>query len=207
MMLGVLLVAAVGAAFALNSGGGSSVSLLPPPPHGQRAAEAGPQRPHAAGNQPRAVGNGEDVTRIVHPALSHRGPLAAGGPPGAASLAGRPPAVLSRFATLWANRSASPNLRDQGQLVGLSGGAWAKQVLRSLPLSLPSIPGVRARGSLVVFKVRTSGPGTKTAVVVTQERLLVPGSGLGAPRYAVYVARLDWLKADGYVITSWVQQI
>jgi hypothetical protein len=115
--------------------------------------------------------------------------------------------VLARFATLWANRSARPGLRAQSELVGLCGGAWAKQVIQALPISLPSIPGIHARGSLVVLKVRTAGPGTKTAVVVTEERLVGPGSGRGESRYAVYVARLDWLSGNGYVVTGWVQQI
>jgi hypothetical protein len=114
--------------------------------------------------------------------------------------------VLRSFATLWANRSASPSLKVQSQLIGLSGGAWARQVIQELPISLPSISGVHAQGSLVVLKVQASGPGTKTAVVVTEERLVGAGIRGGTYRYTVYLARLDWLSTNGYVVTEWAQQ-
>jgi hypothetical protein len=203
LLVGVLVVAAVGAALALNGSGGRSLEVLPPPAPSHRASKT-------ASPQPRAVGRGGDVTRIVHPDLSHRGPLAAGAPPGAGSLAGAPGPVLRRFATLWANRSTMVNLRDRHELLGLSGGAWARQVLEQISNSLPAIPGVRAEGTLVVFRLEPAGPGMKTAVVLTKERLAAPSMGESSSespyRYTVYLAHLDWLDSNGYVVTGWEQQ-
>lgn len=199
LLLGVLVVAAIGAALALNSSSGSSPQVLPPAAPSHRATAT-------TSPQPRAVGKGDDVTQIIHPDLSHRGPLAAGTPPGTGSLAGAPAAVLRRFATLWANRSSSPGLVAQRELVGLSGGAWAREVIEQVPNSLPSIAAIHVEGSLVVFKVQSAGPGAKTAVVVTRERLVGPTIRKSAYRYTVYLAHLDWLDSHGYVVTGWEQQ-
>lgn len=195
----MLLLGAVGAALALNhsSSGGSSLQVLPPAPK-PRPAAAPAARPHA-------VGNGDDVTRIVNPDLSHRGPVAAGSPRGTGSLAGDPAEVVRRFAALWANRSSVPNLRARRELVGLSGGAWATQVLEQVGNSLPSIPGVRSEGSLVTFKLQAAGPSSDTAVVLTKERFAGLEQQRGPYRYTVYLAHLEWLNG-GYVVTGWEQQ-
>lgn len=114
--------------------------------------------------------------------------------------------MLQRFATLWANRSSVPGFKEQHELVGLSGGAWATQVVEQISNSLPAIPLIRMEGSLVVFKFEPAGPGTKTAVVVIKERLIGPGGQESPYRYTIYLAQLDWLDSNGYVITSWEQQ-
>lgn len=193
-----LVVAVIGAALALNRSGGSSLTVLPPPLHDKHTSR--PSLP------PHVVGDGDDITAIVHPDLSHRGPIAAGEPPGTGALAGEPPAVLRRFAQLWANRSAGLGLQARKELIGLSGGAWARQVIRAIPLSLPSIADVGAQGSLVVFRFESSTPSSKTAVVLTKERLVGPTIDTGPYRYMVYIAQLDWLDANGYVVTGWEQQ-
>jgi hypothetical protein len=200
----VLVVASIGAALALNSNSGSSLQVLPPAAPGHPAAKTTSAKQPAP--RPSVAGEGGDVTRIVHPDLSHRGPLAAGETHGTGSLAGPPAVVLRRFATLWANRSSAPGFKEQHELVGLSGGAWANQAVQQIANSLPAIPLIHSEGSLVVFKLKSSGPGTKTAVVVTKERFIGPADQESPYRYTIYLAHLDWLDSNGYVVTGWEQQ-
>lgn len=127
-------------------------------------------------------------------------------PPGMASLAGPAASVVRQFAHDWANRNAVLTAATRREMVGLSAGAWAGAVFRQARLTLPAIEGVRAEGDLVMMKLTTVAPGSKTALVVTQERLLSPEGRSSAPRYEIYLARLDRVTPQGYAITAWEPQ-
>lgn len=132
--------------------------------------------------------------------------LGAAPPPGAASLAGSPASVVRRFAQDWANRDTLLTPAAKREMVGLSAGAWAGAVFRQARLTLPAIEGIRAEGSLVMMKLTAVAPGSRTALVVTRERLRDPDGSLTPARYAIYLARLDRVTPDGYAITAWEPQ-
>jgi len=127
--------------------------------------------------------------------------------PGAARLAGQPATVVRRFARDWANRNTVLTPAAKREMVGLSGGAWAAVVYEQAQLMLPAIDGIRAVGGLVMMKISTPAPQSRTALVVTREQLLSPGGALSPPRYALYLARLDRFGARGYAITAWEPQL
>jgi len=187
-VLGVFvgLVCVGGLAMALNRSTTGSEGLLPPPPEKPIRREA-PDRPPAAPEH-----------RESEPAVQA---------PGAARLAGPPASVLRRFARDWANRNTVLTAAAKREMVGLSAGAWAGVVYEQAQLTLPAIEGVRAEGGLVVMKLSTPAPQSRTALVVTRERLLSPGGALSAPRYALYLARLDRVGLRGYAITAWEPQL
>jgi hypothetical protein len=126
--------------------------------------------------------------------------------PGAASLAGPAAVVVRRFADDWANRNSVLTATTRREMIGLSAGGWANAVSRQARLTLPAIESVRAAGGMVMMKLTTVAPGSKTALVVTQERLLDPDGELAPPRYALYLARLDRVTPRGYAITAWEPQ-
>jgi hypothetical protein len=126
--------------------------------------------------------------------------------PRAASLAGPAATVVRRFAEDWANRNSVLTPAIKREMVGLSAGAWANAVFQQARLTLPAIEHVRAAGGMVMMKLTTVVPGSKTALVVTQERLLDPDGELAPPSYALYLARLDRVTPRGYAITAWEPQ-
>lgn len=127
-------------------------------------------------------------------------------PPGMATLAGPAPSVIRRFARDWANRNTLLSAAAKREMVGLSAGAWAGAVFRQARLTLPAIEGVRAEGDFVMMRLTTVAPGSKTALVVTKERLLNPEGQPSAPRYEIYLARLDEVSPRGFAITAWEPQ-
>jgi hypothetical protein len=126
--------------------------------------------------------------------------------PGEATLAGPPASVVRRFARDWANRNTVLTPATREEMVGLSAGAWAGAVFRQARLTLPAIEGVGAEGDLVMMKLTTVSPQSKTALAVTQERLVDANGTLTPPRYELYLARLDRVTPRGYAITAWEPQ-
>lgn len=125
--------------------------------------------------------------------------------PGAASLAGEPEEVVRRFAEDWANRDVVLTEATKREMVGLSAGVWASAVFRQAQLTLP-IEGSGSEGGMEMMKLSTLGPRSKTALVVTRERLRGPEGSYGPYRYAIYLARLDRVTPRGYAITAWEPQ-
>jgi hypothetical protein len=166
--------------------------LLPPPPERRMSPAAQPEPRPAPGSA--AHGYSEND-------------LGASPAPGAARLAGPPASVVRRFAQDWANRDTALSAAIRREMVGLSAGAWASAVFRQARLTLPAIEGVRAEGGLVMMKLTAAAPQSKTALVVTRERLLSPEGGLSPPRYVLYLARLDRAGPRGYAITAWEPQL
>lgn len=192
----------IGAALALVGIGAASMAfgtnissdegLLPPQLEGLTPAPSEGQR----ANGPDQITHGRDsVESEAIPA-----------PPGAASLAGPAASVVRRFAHDWANRNSVLTAATRREMVGLSAGAWAGAVFRQARLTLPAIEGVRAEGDLVMMQLTTVAPGSKTALVVTEERLLSPEGRASTPRYEIYLSRLDRVTPQGYAITAWEPQ-
>lgn len=173
------------AAMAIDTNMSGDGGLLPPQPEQSASPQAGhpPEPGHAH----------EEFEAIVST-------------PGMASLAGPAAPVVRRFARDWANRNTVLTAATKREMVGLSAGAWAGAVFRQARLTLPAIEGVRAEGDLVMMKLTTVAPGSKTALVVTRERLLVPEGRPSVPRYEIYLARLDRVTPQGYAITAWEPQ-
>jgi hypothetical protein len=126
--------------------------------------------------------------------------------PGAATLAGPAASAVRRFAGDWANRNSVLTPAIKREMVGLSAGAWANAVFLQARLTLPAIEGVRSEGRFVMMKLSSVAPRSKTALVVTQERLRGPGGDASSPRYELYLARLDRVTPRGYAITAWEPQ-
>ncbi len=173
------------ASIAIDTNMSGDEGLLPPQPEQSASPQAGhpPQHGHAD----------EEFEAIVST-------------PGMASLAGPAASVVRRFARAWANRNTVLTAVTKQEMVGLSAGAWAGAVFRQARLTLPAIEGVGAEGNLVMMKLTTVAPGSKTALVVTRERLLGPEGKPSAPRYEIYLARLDQVTPQGYAITAWEPQ-
>lgn len=202
--VGLIAVGAVAMAF--NGHGGDSAGLLPPPP--EEIASPGIPAPDAA-----------PETKALSPSDGEKGHITdAGGhvadeddlglpiPPGAATLAGEPESVVRRFASLWANRNTLITPAIKREMVGLSAGSWAAVVFKQAQYTLPAIEGVDAEGGVVMMKLSTVGPGSKTALVLIQERLRGPGGTRTPPRYELYLARVDQVVPGGYAITAWEPQ-
>jgi hypothetical protein len=187
-VLGVFagLVCVGGLAMAFNHSATGGEGLLPP----------SPEKPirHRAPDRPAAAPERRESELAVRA-------------PGAGRLAGPPASVARRFARDWANRNTVLTPAAKREMVGLSAGAWAGVVYEQAQLTLPAIEGVRAEGGLVMMKLSTPAPQSRTALVVTRERLLGPGGALSAPRYALYLARLDRVGPRGYAITAWEPQL
>ncbi len=171
--------------------------------------------PHTTDNQglapplPDEPASNEVTTSPTHPSSSSHADQAEPSPVapvGAASLAGSPDSVVRRFARDWANRDVELTPSIKREMIGLSAGAWASAVFRQARLTLPAIEGVRAEGDMVMMKLTSIAPGSKMALVVTQERLLDPDGSFSSPRYALYLARLDQVMPQGYAITAWEPQ-
>ncbi|HEY8082008.1 MAG TPA: hypothetical protein VIE64_00450 [Solirubrobacterales bacterium] len=185
--------AGVGAsAMGLNSHSSGDGGLLPP--LNEIAPSVDRQQPQPSSPEGTAEGNEE-------PAVEDE--LAIPAAPEAASLAGPPASVVERFAQVWANRDVVLTPAIKKEMVGLSAGVWASAVFRQARLTLPAIEGVRADGEMVMMKLTSVGPKSKTALVVTSERLLDAEGVLAPPRYALYLARLDEVSPGGYAITAW----
>jgi hypothetical protein len=182
----VALVAVGGLAMTFNRGKTGGEGLLPPLPERPVRNEA-PDRPAAT----------TEGREYEPPARA----------PGAARLAGPPASVARRFADDWANRNTALTPATKREMVGLSAGPWARVVFEQAQLTLPAIEGVRAAGGVVVVKLSAPAPGSRTALVVTRERLLSPEGVLTKPRYALYLARLDRVGPRGYAITAWEPQL
>lgn len=127
-------------------------------------------------------------------------------PAQAAELAGPPASVVRRFAEHWANRNVVLTHAIKEEMVGLSAGAWASDIFRQARLTLPAIEGVRAEGGMVMMKLTSVAPKSKTALVVTEERFQGPDGLQTPPRYELYLARLDQVTPQGYAITAWEPQ-
>lgn len=127
-------------------------------------------------------------------------------PPGAATLAGEPEVVVRRFASLWANRNTLITPVIKREMVGLSAGSWAAVVFKQAQYTLPAIEGVSAEGGVVMMKISTVVPGSKTALVLIQERLRGPDGTRTPPRYELYLASVDRVVPGGYAITAWEPQ-
>lgn len=173
------------AAMAIDTNISGDEGLLPPQPERSASPQAG--HPQAPGDR-----------RVESEAIAS--------PPGMASLAGPAASVVRRFARDWANRNTVLTAATKREMVGLSAGAWAGAVFRQARLTLPAIEGVRAEGGLVMMKLSTVGPRSKTALVVTQERVRTPDGALTPPRYELYLARVDRVTPRGYAITAWEPQ-
>jgi hypothetical protein len=185
--------AGIGAsAIALNSRTDSD-GILPPLPEEAGSASEQPHRSPAPGE-------------VRHTEDEHEDELGLLPAPGAASLAGPAASVVERFAELWANRNVVITHAIKREMVGLSAGAWAGAVFRQARLTLPAIEGVRAEGGMVMMKLSSVAPKSKTALVVTQERLLDDAGVLAPPRYELYLARVDRVTPEGYAITAWEPQ-
>lgn len=182
----VALVCVGGIAMAINVHTGDHEGLLPPVP--EPAAEA-PQTQESAPSS-------SQYTESDFGAEA----------PGAARLAGDPESVVQRFAQDWANRNTVLTEAIKREMVGLSAGAWAGAIFRQARLTLPAIEGVSVEGGLVMMKLRTVTPQSKTALVVTQERFVASSGELAAPRYELYLARLDQVTPGRYAITAWEPQ-
>jgi len=180
------LVCVGGLAMAFNRSTTGSEGLLPPLPEKPTRHEPRDRRPAATAQKE-----------------SELAPQA----PGAARLAGSPASVVRRFAKHWANRNTVLTPAAKREMVGLSAGAWASVVYEQARLSLPAIEDVRAQGSLVMMKLSTPAPQSRTALVVTREHLLDASGALSPPRYALYLARLDRVGPRGYAITAWEPQL
>ncbi len=178
-------------AIALGSQTTGGAGLLPPSSERRAAAAAQPEPGPA--HSPKAPPYSEEEFGAA--------PI-----PGAASLAGPPASVVRRFAQDWANRDTLLTPATKREMVGLSAGAWAGAVSRQARLALPAIEGIRAEGALVMMKVTAVAPQSRTALVVTRERLRSPDGSLTPARYALYLARVDLVSPDGYAITAWEPQ-
>lgn len=196
--VGLVSVGAVAMAF--NGHGGDSVGLLPPPPEEVASPKiAGPaQRKQAPAPSAPATGN----RQVVEADGAGMAP-----PPGAGRLAGQPEAVVRRFASLWANRNALITPAIKREMIGLSAGSWAAVMLKRAQYTLPAIEGVEAEGGVVMMKLSTVGPDSKTALVLIQERLRLPDGTRTSPRYDLYLARVDRVAPGGYAITAWEPQL
>jgi hypothetical protein len=194
----VALISVGAIAMAFKGHGGGSDGWLPPPPE-------------EIANQEIAAPPAPNQTAIRPPAPNHshsasEGDLGMTPPAGAATLAGDPESVVRRFASLWANRNTLITPAIKREMVGLSAGSWAAVVFKQAQYTLPAIEGVKAEGGVVMMKLSTVGPDSKTALVLIQERLRSPDGIRTPPRYELYLARVDQVVPGGYAITAWEPQ-
>lgn len=194
--VGLVSVGAIAMAF--NGHGGGSDGLLPPPPE----EIANPQIPAPA--EPNQSSIRPPVPNRSHSA--HEDDLGMPPPAGAATLAGAPETVVRRFASLWANRNTLITPAIKREMVGLSAGSWAAVMFKQAQYTLPAIEGVEAEGGVVMMKLSTVGPDSKTALVLIQERIQLPDGTRTSPRYELYLARVDEVVPGGYAITAWEPQ-
>jgi hypothetical protein len=200
--VGLISVGAVAMAF--NGSGSSGGGLLPPPPE----EIANPQIPAPAASAetpPPPATEGENGDRVDENG-EHEKDAGEPPPPGTATLAGEPESVVRRFASIWANRNTLITPAIKREMIGLSAGSWAAVVFKRAQYTLPAIEGVKAEGAVVMMKFSTVGPDSKTALVLIQERLRGPDGTRTAPRYELYLARVDRVVPGGYAITAWEPQ-
>jgi hypothetical protein len=193
----VVLVFVGALAMAMNGRTTSGGGILPPLPEQVASEKAGEVSSRA--QQGVAPTSGEEAHR-------HEEELAVPLPAGAASLAGPPASVVRRFAQRWANRNVLLTPAIKREMVGLTAGSLASAVAQQARLTLPAIEGVEADGRFVMMKLSSEAPRSKTALVVTRERLLGPDGELAPPRYEIYLANLDRISPRGYAITAWEPQ-
>ena len=198
--------ASVGAvAMAFNGHGTASDGLLPPPPEEIASPEI--PAPEAQAETPAPSTSGGGNGRVTHEDVgAHENDLGLPIPPGAATLAGEPEDVVRRFAGLWANRNTVITPAIKREMVGLSAGSWAAVVFKRAQYTLPSIEGIKAEGGAVMMQLSTVAPGSKTALVLIQERLQLPDGTRTSARYELYLARVDEVIPGGYAITAWEPQ-
>jgi len=190
---------------AFNGHGTASNGLLPPPPVEIASPEI--PAPEAQAETPAPSTSGGGNGRVAHEDVgAHENDLGLPIPPGAATLAGEPEDVVRRFAGLWANRNTVITPAIKREMVGLSAGSWAAVVFKRAQYTLPSIEGIEAEGGVVMMKLSTVAPESKTALVLIQERLQLPDGTRTSPRYELYLARVDEVAPGGYAITAWEPQ-
>jgi hypothetical protein len=189
---------------AFNGHGTASDGLLPPPPEEIASPEI--PAPEAEAEAPASTSDGGNGIPHEDDLGAHENDLGLPIPPGAATLAGEPEDVVRRFAGLWANRNTVITPAIKREMVGLSAGSWAAVVFKRAQYTLPSIEGIEAEGGVVMMKLSTVAPESKTALVLIQERLQLPDGTRTSPRYELYLARVDEVAPGGYAITAWEPQ-
>lgn len=197
--VGLVSVGAIAMAF--NGHGSGGGGLLPPPPEEITNPQIPAPAPSEGASTPAAPSESGSQG-----AVEREGGVGVALPPGAATLAGEPESVVRRFASLWANRNTVITPAIKREMVGLSAGSWAAAVFKQAQYTLPAIEGVKAEGGVVMLKLSTAGPDSKTALVLIQERLRGPDGTRTPPRYELYLARVDEVVPGGYAITAWEPQ-
>jgi hypothetical protein len=191
---------------AFNGHGTASDGLLPPPPEEIVNPEIPAPEAQAETPVPSTSGGGNGQITDEGDLGANENDLGLPIPPGAATLAGEPEDVVRRFAGLWANRNTVITPAIKREMIGLSAGSWAAVVFKRAQYTLPSIEGIEAEGGVVMMKLSTVAPGSKTALVLIQERLQLPDGTRTSPRYELYLARVDEVAPGGYAITAWEPQ-
>lgn len=131
---------------------------------------------------------------------------------GEAVAAGPDPAVIARsFAELWSNRGAERALlrKQRRELVGLSRGAWARELDQSYSAAIGSgTPAAASEGSIVAVERAPAegGGGSRGYLIITRERLLRGGRPLEPYRYATYLGRLE-RRGGEWAVSSWEPQL
>jgi hypothetical protein len=197
----VALVSVGAVAMAFNSHGSSGDGLLPPLPEEITSPQTPAAAPSGGASTPAAPSESGSQG-----AVEREGGVGVALPPGAATLAGEPESVVHRFASIWANRNTLITPAIKREMIGLSAGSWAAVVFKRAQYTLPAIEGVEAEGGVVMMKLSTVGPDSKTALVLIQERLQLPDGTHTSPRYELYLARVDQVVPAGYAITAWEPQ-